>query len=56
MFVLRTYIDRCEYILQKNGPNYEWLKAKSVCQTLVDSTSANFALELVYGCAGTYVI
>jgi len=42
--------------LQKNGPNYDWLKAKSICETLVDNTNANFALQLVYGCAGMYVV
>ena len=36
---------------QRNGPNYEWPRAKSICERLITS-SANFYLELVYGCAG----
>ena len=36
---------------QRNGPNYDWPRAKSICEKLITS-GANFYLELVYGCAG----
>jgi len=45
------------YILfQKTGPNLSWGNAKDICEEVVNKGNTNFALELVYGCAGNYCV